>query len=175
MWLLSALLVPSAQGAMQKNRSGPTFELAVGPGMAGTPVRFAVAGQLTTGWWFGPYDDSYALGRFWALALTQRFDYLPSGGASRYAPMFEIRRGMDLFVIAPHLFLAGGPVVDLAAPGRLGGTLRAGGGLKFRRTRRTGIVGRLEAGADLLGGAVSPVVAVTFGVGWSTPYGGIDD
>lgn len=163
--LAASLAVPSAH-ALQRRQAGPTLELGVGPAMAARPVGFAGAGQLSLGWWVGPYDDDYALGRFWAVAVTGRVDVLPRDGSLRVAPLLEIRRGMDLIVLAPHAFVAGGPVLT---GDTLGWTARAGGGLKFRRTKTFGFTGRLEAGMDGVGAALSPVVGLTLGVGWSTP------
>jgi hypothetical protein len=166
MLLLALAVAPSL--ALQRPQSGPTIELGVGPAMGARPAGFAAAGQLSLGWWFGPYDDDYALGRFWAVAATGRIDVVTRDGSVRLAPMLEIRRGMDLFVLAPHGFIAAGP---LLADGGVGVTARAGGGLKFRRTRKLGFTGRLEAGVDYLAGSYSPVVGLTLGGGWSSPVG----
>lgn len=168
MLLLAALLAALPAHALQSRQSGPMLELGVGPAMAARPVGFAGAGQLSLGWWVGPYDDEYALGRFWALVVTGRIDALPRDGSVRIAPLLELRRGVDLFVLAPHGFVAAGPLI-VADGGALGATGRVGGGLKFRRSKTLGFTGRLEAGADWVGGVVSPVVALTLGGGWSKP------
>ncbi len=167
MFALLALLVSSQASAdLQRPRSGPTLELGTGPALAGRPAGFALAGQGSAGWWFGTYDDDYALGRVWAVVATARVDYLTSRGQVRITPMLEVRRGMDLLVLAPHFFVAGGAVVD---DGSIGASARVGGGLKFRRTRRTGFIARLGAGADLVAGKIAPAVGLTLGVGWSSP------
>ncbi|MCB9675561.1 MAG: hypothetical protein H6737_10620 [Alphaproteobacteria bacterium] len=169
MLVLAAVLACSDAHALQRVQSGPTLELGVGPALGGAPARFAVGGQLSAGWWVGPYDDDYALGRFWAVAVTGRADFEVVSGDLRIAPMLEIRRGMDLFVVAPHFFLAGGPVIGLGDPQAVGATGRIGGGVKLRRTPKLGFTARLGGGVDYLGGKVSPAVGLTIGAGWSSP------
>lgn len=163
--LLLALSLAHAQ-TLQQKQSGPTIEIGIGPSMVGPPVQFAVAGQLSLGWWFGPYDDSYALGRFNAVVLTQRLDWIPAGNTFRYAPQLELRRGMDLLAVAPHYAIAGGP---LLAGGTVGFTAQVGGGLKIRRSRRVGITARLMGGVDWLQGRFAPSITLTIGGGFSTP------
>lgn len=169
--LLVVLSLASAQ-TLQQKQSGPTLELGVGPSMVGPPVRFAVSGQLSLGWWFGPYDDSYALGRFNAIVLTQRLDWTPSGNAFRYAPQLELRRGMDLLAAAPHYAIAGGPLI---AANTVGFTAQLGGGVKIRRSRRVGIVLRLMGGVDWIAGRFAPALNLTLGAGYSTPVQAIRD
>lgn len=151
---------------LQQQVSGPLIELAAGPAMVGPPVRFAVAGHGSLGWWFGRYDDAYALGRFNAFAVTQRIDWVPAGNGIRSTSLLEFRRGMDLFVVAPHFLIGAGAVV---AGGEVGGAVRIGGGLKLRRSRRLGIVARLAGGIDWIGGTFAPALSLTFGAGWSSP------
>ena len=164
--VLLLLLTAFAQ-TLQRQQSGPTLELGAGPALVGPPARFAIAGQLTAGWWFGKYDDSYGLGRFTALVAHQELTWTTSNGAFRYTPMLEFRRGMDLFVVAPHYLIAVGPVF---APGtQVGLGARVGGGLKLRRSRRMGFVGRLAGGVDWVEGRFAPAVTLTLGAGYSTP------
>ena len=169
MLVLAALLAGSDAHALQRPQSGPTLELGVGPALGGAPARFAVAGQVSAGWWAGPYDDDYALGRFWAAVATARVDVAPGTGDLRLTPLLELRRGMDLFVVAPHFFIAGGPVLGLGDPSTIGAAARIGGGLKLRRTPKLGFIARLAGGADFVGGTVAASVTLTLGVGWSAP------
>ncbi|MEZ4322136.1 MAG: hypothetical protein R3F61_31985 [Myxococcota bacterium] len=169
MLVLTAFLACSDAHALQRIQSGPTLELGVGPALGGAPARFAVGGQLSAGWWVGPYDDDYALGRFWAVAVTGRVDLETATGAIRVAPLLELRRGMDLFVVAPHFFVAAGPVLTVTERSATGVTGRVGGGLKLRRTRKLGITARLGGGVDYVAQRLSPAVGLTFGVGWSSP------
>jgi hypothetical protein len=157
-----SLLLAGPAWALQTTRSGPLLELAAGGGVAG--ARATGTGQLTMGWWRGRYDDEYALGRFSALLLTTRADL--GRDALRVAPMLEARRSVDLFVVAPWIGLSAGPLV---VQDEVGVSMRAAGGLKFRRSRTLGFTGRLSAGADVLAGRVTPAVHLTIGVGWSTP------
>lgn len=160
------LMLTALAQTLQSQQSGPTLELGVGPAMVGPPVRFAVAGQLSFGWWFGKYDDSYGLGRFTAVVAHQEFSWTPAGNRFRYTPLLELRRGMDLFVVAPHYLVAVGPVV---AGNQVGVAARVGGGLKLRRSRRMGFIGRLAGGVDWIGGRFAPAVTLTLGGGYSTP------
>lgn len=170
MLLLLATLA-SAQ-TLTKPQSGPTIEAAVGVGFAQPRVQGQVGGQLSLGWWFGKYDDSYGLGRFSAVAITNRVDMRMTDTTFRYSPQLELRRGMDLLVIAPHYLIAGGPVFDA---GQVGVAGRIGGGLKLRRSRRVGIVARLVGGVDYVGGVVSAALSFTLGIGYSTPVQKVRD
>jgi len=176
MLVLAAWLACSDAHALQRVQSGPTLELGVGPALGGAPAGFELAGQASVGWWFGPYDDDYALGRFWAAAITTRAGYTTSGGALTLTPLLELRRGMDLFVVAPHFLIAGGPVIGLGGPASgtpIGIAGRVGGGLKLRRTPRTGFIARLAGGLDYTPGVgtLAASVTLTLGVGWSSPVG----
>ncbi len=175
MFAMAAIWLGSSAFALQDVQSGPTFELGVGPALGGRPARFAVAGQASVGWWRGPYDDEYALGRFWAGVVTTRVDWAPGDGDLRITPMFELRRGMDLFVVAPHFFAAAGPVFGFEDTGRTGVAVRFGGGVKLRRSKRLGIIGRLAGGVDIVAGNVAPSLTLTLGGGWSSPVGGRRD
>jgi len=168
MLVLAALLAGSDALAIQRPQSGPVLELGVGPGLGGAPAGFALAGQFSAGWWAGPYDEDYALGRFWSVLATGRVDWMSGSGALRVAPLVELRHGMDLFVVAPYYFAAAGPVLDLAG-GATGGTLRVGGGIKLRRSRTVGLTARLGGGADYVDGALSASVGFTLGIGFSAP------
>lgn len=148
--------------ALQSRTSGPLVEVGLGGGY--THPRGAGSAHASLGWWVGRYDDEYALGRFTAVLATPRVDLTADGAA--FTGLMEVRRSIDLFVLAPHALLAAGPVLR---DDQVGLALRAGGGLKFRRTPHLGFVARLEAGADLLGGRVVPVAVATVGVGWSAP------
>lgn len=160
--LVPLLLAALPAHAFQSPMSGPSVEIGVGGGYAAQ--RGAGSAHASLGWWFGRYDDDYALGRFTAVLATPRLDLTSERPV--LTGLLEIRRAMDLFVLAPHYLVAAGPVYDGE---HLGVALRAGGGLKFRRTPELGFVARLEAGADLVGGNVRPAVVATVGVGWSAP------
>ena len=166
MWLLLLGLFTPAH-ALQHKQSGPILELGAGIGLAGLPVRTALAGQLSVGWWLGPYDDEYALGRFTALVITNQLDYLPATGELRVSPLVEFRRAMDLFVIAPHFFVAVGPVFTTGLPPGI--AARVGGGLKLRRTPKLGFIARLAGGVDYQAGALTPSLTFTVGGGYSSP------
>jgi hypothetical protein len=172
MFALAAIWMGSSAFALQEVQSGPTIELGIGPALGGRPARAALAGQVSVGWWRGPYDDEYALGRFWAGVVTTRIDWaFPDQPDLRITPMFELRRGMDLFVVAPHFFAAAGPVFGFEDVNRVGVAVRVGGGLKLRRSKHLGFIGRLAGGVDIVAGNISPSLTVTLGGGWSSPVG----
>ena len=176
MFAMAAIWLGSSAFALQEVQSGPTIELGVGPALGGRPARFALAGQASVGGWRGPYDDEYALGRFWAGVITTRVDWSPGErGDLRVTPLFELRRGMDLFVVAPHFFAAAGPVIGFEDSGQVGVAVRVGGGLKLRRSKRLGFIGRVAGGVDVVAGSVAPSLTVTLGGGWSSPVGRRDD
>ncbi len=159
--LISFVLGTALANSFQSPRSGPLLELGTGPGFA--EGRLTSSSHIATGWWFGRYDDEYALGRFTAIVLTPRLDVHPDG--LRVAGMLELRRAVDLLVLAPHGFIAAGVI------GGGGITARAGLGLKLRRTRTLGWVARLEGGLDRIEGRFHPTFALTLGAGWSAPIG----
>ena len=168
--LSSALALTSQQG-------GPAFDLAAGLGLRGAPVRPAVGGQLSLGWWTGVYDDQYAFGRYWWIGPTVRADWRSDGfGVS---PMLEIRRGLELIVFGVSPFLAGG--VTIAPSGvdpeqdAIGFTGRGGVQLKFRRTRYWGLSLRLEGGVDVIDSAVGFAGGVLIGPSFARPSHGITE
>lgn len=158
--LVPLLLAASSAHAFQSPTSGPTVEVGVGGGYAGFHV--AASAHASLGWWFGRYDDDYALGRFTALVLTPRLDLSHEGPV--LTGLFEVRRALDLFVLAPHYLVAAGPLYDGEAVGFAG---RIGAGLKFRRTPRFGFVARVEFGVDVLDDRVDLALVTTVGIGWS--------
>lgn len=160
--VVTLTLLASSAWALQSTQSGPLLELGVGGGLGS--AQAVGTGQLTLGWWRGRYDDDYALGRFTAFLVTQQLDL--GQQTTRYSPMAEVRRSVDLFVVAPWYGVAAGPLV---ANGTTGAAIRAVGGLKFRRSRKAGFTARLAGGLDVLDGRVHPAVALTLGVGWSSP------
>lgn len=168
LWLL---LAPAH--AITRSQSGPIVEAGVGASITQAPVRPALAGQLSLGWWRGTYDDAYAFGRYWALVQTTRIDALATSGVWTLAPMLELRRGIDIFVANPAGFLAVGPVLALpvAVQGEpaVGVTARGGLDFKWRRSRFWGLTVRLEGGVDVLSDRVSPAAGLLLGGGFARP------
>jgi hypothetical protein len=124
--------------------SGPGVDIGAGLAVASGPLaaRLGLAGSA--GWWFGHYDDQYALGRYWWVGPTVRVDLLPQ--VESVATLVELRRGTDLVVAGVAPLVAAGPIwVD----GQLGGAARVGVIAEFRRTRYHGVTLRLEAGANI--------------------------
>lgn len=154
--LLGSLLASPAALALTSRQGGPSLDLAAGVGMRGAPLRPGVGGQLSLGWWVGTYDDQYAFGKYWMFGPTGRVDWLPGAHALAVTPMFELRRGIELFVVGLAPFVAGGVTTSAALDGGpaapIGWTARGGLQVKFRRSRFWGLSLRVEAGADGLGG-----------------------
>lgn len=169
MFLLALLLTGVADAALTDDRSGPSFDLAVGGSLQVPPVLGGVTGFASLGWWVGTYDDSYAIGRYWSVNLNGRIDYQPDG-ATRIAPALELRRGVDLVVVGWYFGVGGGPVAVLDGPVGAGGRLAFGA--EFRRTRFLGLTLRLEAGADAVGDRVAGAGALLLGFQFSRPGDG---
>jgi hypothetical protein len=170
--LLAIWLTLSDAHALTQTQNGPIVEVAAGLGMGGTPFAPSLGGQLTVGWWTGTYDDAYSFGRYWALSQTTRADVLAASGRWSLAPMLEVRRGVDLFVVNTAGFLAGGPLVvsgEDEGEVAIGGTGRGGLALKLRRSRFWGLTLRVEGGVDVVAGDVSPAAAVLVGGGFARP------
>jgi hypothetical protein len=175
---LLSLLVPSAL-ALTSHQSGPSLDLAAGLGLRGapsspsggpTPLRPAVGGDLSLGWWVGTYDDQYAFGKYWWIGASGRVDWRPE--ALGITPMLEVRRGLELFVAGIAPFVAGGPTLSVVSDGAsvpVGLSARAGAMAKFRRTRFVGISLRVEAGADVVRAKPGFAGGVLFGVSWARP------
>lgn len=171
MWLL-ALLIASTADALTHDRSGPAFDLAAGPTLSVPPARGAGTAFASLGWWDGNYDDSYAIGRYWAAHLNGRLDWFPTA-STRIAPTLEVRRGLDLVVVGWYFGVGGGPVLVPTSDGTtLGGGGRVAFAGEFRRTRFLGFTARLEAGADVVGGAVAGSASLLLGGQFSRPGDG---
>ena len=167
MWLLLLSLLTPAH-ALTTDRSGYGFDLAGGVDVA---IPGSPSGQVQLGahWWWGPYDDSSALGRYWALGPT---DTLTVGEQLSLSPTLEVRRGLDLIVVGWYAGLGAGPVVPLTGQDPLGATARLIGGFEFRRSATFGFTARAELGADLVGDAVHGTASVLLGVQISRPADG---
>jgi hypothetical protein len=168
--LLALLLASSPAYALSGPKNGPTIELAGGGGIGGAEpgVHSQFAAHGSFGWWFGPYDNAYSLGRYWAVHGVFRNDWtrVKEGYVPSYSGTLEVRRGVDLFVVKIHGFLGAGLQV---ARGGLGPTVRAGVGAKYKPDRFWGVMLRLEGGASYVGGKVHPVGTVLVGVEFSRP------
>jgi hypothetical protein len=169
MWLILLSLATNAH-ALTTNRSGYGIELAGGATLALPPVSGGGSASVGAHWWFGPYDDSYAIGRYWAIGTTDRVDFGPAGLS--LAPMLELRRGTDLIVLGMWSGLAGGPLIALGDDTVIGATGRFIAGAEFRRSRFWGFTGRIELGADMLGDTVVGVGSLQLGLQFSRPADG---
>ncbi|MBT3224528.1 MAG: hypothetical protein HN348_36130 [Proteobacteria bacterium] len=156
-------LTPPAH-ALAEPKSGPYVDLGVGLGAGDAPFAAGLGWQAGFGWWVGPYDRSYAFGRFWSIGATLRQDWIKN--SLHTAPLLEVRRGMDLFVAGGHIFFAGGPTVVGKS---VGPTARVGIGAKFRRHRFWGLTLRLEGGASYVDKVPSGQMGVLLGGSFARP------
>jgi hypothetical protein len=157
--LLLLLLAPLSAAALTRPQSGPYLDLAGGGVFGGAPFAAGVAWRVDAGVWFGPYDNEFALGRFWSVGVGLRQD-LRDGGLHS-AVVAEVRRGMDIIVLGGHVWLAGGP--QWIAPQQLGAVADAGVGIKARiRTfgPLLGILLRLGGGVETGRGGAPDASAV---------------
>jgi hypothetical protein len=166
-------LTAVAHAQFAEKTSGPYLDVAGGLGMGDAPMAAGPGWMGGLGWWFGRYDEAYAIGRYTSIGATLRQDWVhlshKTGATVRTAPMLEIRRGNDLIVAGVSGFVAGGPVIVQTPQRRtLDYTARAGIGAEFRRHRFWGLTLRLEGGADI-GDQVSGVFSTLVGVQFSRP------
>ena len=166
--LILSLLSPAH--ALTTDRSGLLLDLSAGVGMQVPATPTQGSALLGVSWWWGPYDSSYAIGRYWSLGLVDRLDAIPGG--FELSPMAEIRRGVDLIVVGWAVGLGVGPTLPLVAGGSLGGTARASVTGEFRRHRFWSLSLRIEAGATWLDGQAAGTASVLLGTQFSRPMDG---
>ncbi len=148
----AAAITTPQHGAMFQIGAGGTFDLGA-PSYAGPGWSGGVA------WWWGRYDDVYAIGRFTALGITARQAWI--AGALETIPALELRRGSDVIVVGYHGFVSAGPVFRAQA---IGAEVLVGGGVKWRFKPKLGLGLKLGAGAAWVDGAWSAraIARVTF-------------
>jgi hypothetical protein len=165
-------LTAMAHAQFAEKTTGPYVDVAGGLGMGDAPMAAGPGWMGAAGWWFGRYDEAYAIGRYISIGATVRQDWVHLSQKSatvRTAPMLELRRGNDLIVAGLSGFVAGGPVIVQTARQRtVNYTARAGIGAEFRRHRFWGLTLRLEGGADI-GDGVSGVFSTLIGGQFSRP------
>ena len=176
------VLATAAHAQFAEKMTGPYVDVAGGLALADAPIAAGPGWMGGLGWWFGRYDEAYAIGRYVSIGATLRQDWVhlakPRGPTVRTAPLLELRKGNDLIVGGVSAFVAGGPVFVASPTGPgdkdagfdLDYTARAGVGAEFRRHRFWGLTLRLEGGADI-GDQVSGQFSVLLGVQFSRPAG----
>ncbi|MCO4747528.1 MAG: hypothetical protein KC912_22195 [Proteobacteria bacterium] len=154
-------LAPVAEASFTSPREGLWFQAAGG---FAADLRGAGPGwHAGGGYWWGNYDNDYALGRYWGVGVTARQDYVR--GELSTVPMLELRRGNDVIVVGLHWFVSAGPVIR---PNAIGAEARGGVGGRFRLNPALSAFLRLEA----MGGYVDAPTAgggVVIGMMWSRP------
>ncbi len=164
---LLVLLLPSTAAALSQPRQGPYVDVSGGLSAELLPTALGPEWGLSAGWWWGEYDDVYALGRYTALGLTLRQAWV--AGGLRTLPQVEVRRGTDVLVVGYHAFLSAGP--ELGERG-LGAVALIGGGAKMRFTPHVGLGVRVAAGVSWVDSDLHPRAHPGLYLEWSRPTGG---
>ena len=173
MTFLLSLMLPTSAFALTGARHGIGADVSAGVSLASVGARPHFGAMLGAGWWSGRWDDAYAIGRYWQVGVTGRFDTQFNGGV-RIAPMLEARRGIEVLVAGVIPFVAGGIVTSTGGdPDDDGFGFTGRGGVigKFRWHRRHGGTLRLEAGVDVLGGQPQFTGSLLLGFQFSQPFG----
>ena len=140
--LLACLLALPAH-AMTDPMAGIALALAPGGTATISPGGIGPGWGASAMFWWGRYDDVYALGRFNAIGVTVRQAWLD--GALVTTPALEYRRGNDVVVVGYHGFVSVGP--DFRG-GSVGIEALAGGRVKYRFAPKWGV------GLEAAGGPV---------------------
>ena len=171
--MLLLLVALTSAHAITEDHAGAYGSIGGGLAITEAPARPAPGWFAAGGFWWGQYDNAYAIGKFTGLGVAAHQTLGPSG--LRTAPMLEVRRGFDLIVTQVHGFVSGGPLLTTSAEGTtVGATARAGLGARYRFHRFWGVSLRLEGGADFSSGPVAGVgsALVTFDV--SRPFSSVE-
>jgi len=166
-------LTAVAHAQFAEKMAGPYVDVAGGLALSDAPIAAGPGWMGGLGWWFGRYDESYAIGRYTSIGANLRQEWVQlahdQGATVRTAPLLELRKGNDLIVAGVSAFIAGGPVLVRTPRGSaVDYTARAGVGAEFRRHRFWGLTIRLEGGVDF-GDQVSGVFSTLVGVQFSRP------
>lgn len=172
--ILLLLTTLGSAWAITEDHIGAYGSLGGGLALAEAPLRPAPGWFAAAGFWWGQYDNAYAIGKFTSIGLAARQTLGPSG--LRTAPMLEVRRGYDLIVTQVHGFVAGGPVIAALPRGdtAIGGTVRAGGAARYRFHRFWGVSLRLEGGVDYVQGRAMGTGACFMTLDVSRPFSGLE-
>lgn len=165
--LLVVLLAPVAAHAQTTRQTGLWIDAHPGLGIGGQPfgANFSVRGSI--GAWRGNYDDVFALGRSWGWGASVRVDV--RGDDTRIAPMVELRRTIDLFVVGVRWRLMAGPEWEA---GKLGAGGRVGGTISYRPSPYIGPALDIEAGAAWVDGRIGARGAISLGLSGAFPVAG---
>ena len=163
LFLLLASPLASAQ-SFSKPMSGFQAELSGSGGVHSGPQRLTAGGAGSLGIWWGPYDESYAIGRFNAVVLEQRVETATS---LRLTPGLAYRRGIDLLVVKAWGEVGGGLELEGASAIPVA---HVGGGVKYRFRPYLGAVARLDAGVALPSTGPQLRTHLSLGLEWSQPW-----
>lgn len=174
-------LSPAAHAGLSQPTQAVYLQLGGGLGAGDRPFRPGIGWNAGFGGIIGRYDDSFAIGRHIGVGVQVRQDVQLHDIAPelRTAPMFELRRGIDLLVVGLRASVMGGPLlhtftgplpntgaVNIPRTSLVGGTARISGTAQYRFKRAWSAFVRLEAGVDVVE-TVQPTMAFTLGVEWA--------
>jgi hypothetical protein len=130
-----------------------------------------VGGAATAGFWFGQYDDAYALGKFLGLGTHLSVEHSQRG--TMLIPQFELRRGWDILLAQISGSLRVGPEFAQTSSTR-SPRWRAsvGGQVKYRYHRYWGTFLNVHGGVITAAdpdGPLGPTLNASLGIAWSAP------
>lgn len=172
---------PTAEAGLSQPTQAVYLQFGGGLGSGDQPFRAGVGWNVGFGGIIGRYDDAFSIGRHIGLGLQVRQDIQLHAIAPelRTAPMFELRRGIDLLVVGLRASVMGGPLlhtftgplpntaaVSIPRTRLAGGTVRVAGTAQYRFKRAWSAFVRLEAGADFVE-TVQPSLGFTLGLEWA--------
>lgn len=167
-WLLALLWVLQTVPASAMTTSQTGILITVGAGGTldiGAPTVIAPAWTTGASFWWGRYDEVYALGRFTSVGIEVRQAWIH--GALEAIPALEVRRGNDVLVVGYHGFLSVGPVIR---PGAVGVEALLGGGVKWRFRPHHGLMLRAGAGVAWVDDTVSGRVILRLAYEFGSPF-----
>ena len=165
-WLV-LLLAPGAQ-AFTVPMQGVYAETMVSGQLVATP---SVGGSAGAGFWFGQYDDAYALGKFVGLGTHLSVEHSQRG--TLLTPQLELRRGWDILLAQINGSLRVGSEFVAASPTQ-SPRWRAslGGQVKYRYHRYWGAFLNMHGGVITAmepNGPLRPTLNMSLGLAWSAP------
>jgi hypothetical protein len=176
-WLLFAcLLTPGAAQAITNDQTGVNIQLSPSLFLGGiheeNRLRFraGAGGAARLTFWWGRYDSSFALGRYWGAGLAPQHHWT-SKRQALYLPV-HVERGMDLIVLGLRYFVSGGPALYFRESSTtLGGQARVGTTLKYRMNKNVGPTLTFQAGIDIEDARPLPAGEIMLGFDFSGRLG----
>lgn len=159
--LTLAILTATPAYALTEPMGGTWLDLGASPALVGSDL--SAGAQLSAGWWWGPYDPSYALGRFHGLGLSATF--LPGDHPYLNAGM-EYRHGKDVIVLGWY----SGVVLGAEQRGdALGAHAMVEAGVRWRLKPHYALQARFTGGAGTAEG-IHGIAGLNLGLTWTRPW-----